>query len=551
MKIYSCDCCGFKTRKLTNYNAHLKTKKHLKKIVEQNGSIGSNGSISFIDPSISPKIIKEYRCLYCQKNFSKNSHMHRHMKKCKLKKNIEVSGLYIMWNHKMVDEEGNMYYKLGRTSHRKSRIYSYASEYGIKAEEVKFLYEVEVKNEILGEKLLFNILENFRIDKVRELFKVPFELARQALDDVSYTMMKHKYDKLPELSQDKIDILMNYEKKDEEDDSDCDSDIDKLNYNTYLYLKDIINGDYELIKETKEKKEKYDKKIFNCRYCEKVFNKRSGKSRHEKKFCKKRDLSKTKDNDILLIVKKQIEDQNKKLEDNFKKQMEEQKEENKRLAKELELVKNRKSVPSVVNNIVTDKMMLVQLNKMPPKKFLNKYCYNTPTLDDLIKFVQEEKITLSDANRIKGIADSQIEKRKVYLNYYYRNVIIIIQNCTKRLIEMKEIKDSYCDSTFILNDSNIRHYMEKKEYSWENNTDINKVCKIISIIGSQVNSVYNLNCPILSKDDELFVAKEILKLNDWSNKKDILINSINKDDILMTENIIKKKYEITDNKLIL
>jgi len=275
-------------------------------------------------------------------------------------------------------------------------------------------------------------------------------------------------------------------------------------------------------------------KIIKCKYCGKVFNKRSGKSRHENKFCKKRDQSKEKGNknDILLIVKKQIENHKKEMEEMNKKL----EEENKKLAEELELVKNQKSVPSVVNNIVTDKMMLIQLNKMPPKKFLNKYCYNTPTLDNLIDFILEHKITLSDAKRIKSIKDSNLEKRKVYLNYYYRNVIIIIKNCTRRLIEMKEIKDSYCDSTFILNDGNMRHYMEKKEFSWENNTDINKVCKIISIIGSQVVNIHHLDCMQLSKDDELYVAKEILKLNDWTNKKDLLIKSINKDDILMIEN---------------
>ena len=48
---------------------------------------------------------------------------------------IEKSGLYIMWNHKMVDDENNNYYKLGRTSNRESRLNSYASEYQIKKED--------------------------------------------------------------------------------------------------------------------------------------------------------------------------------------------------------------------------------------------------------------------------------------------------------------------------------------------------------------------------------------------------------------------------------
>ena len=39
-----------------------------------------------------------------------------------------------------------------------------------------------------------------------------------------------------------------------------------------------------------------------------------------------------------------------------------------------------------------------------------------------------------------------------------------------------------------------------------------------------------------SHTDPLFKSSKILKLNDWTNKKDLLINSINEDDILMIEN---------------
>jgi len=36
MKLYECTYCGFKIIKLTNYNLHFKTKKHLKKIKQEN-----------------------------------------------------------------------------------------------------------------------------------------------------------------------------------------------------------------------------------------------------------------------------------------------------------------------------------------------------------------------------------------------------------------------------------------------------------------------------------------------------------------------------------
>merc|ERR1711981_595543 len=111
----------------------------------------------------------------------------------------------------MVNENGDMYYKLGRTSSRKTRIASYAKEYNIKTSEVKFLYEVEVQNEKLAEKLVFNILEDYRIDKVRELFIVSFEIAKDVLNYVAFTIMKFKYNKISDLNQDNINTLMDFE----------------------------------------------------------------------------------------------------------------------------------------------------------------------------------------------------------------------------------------------------------------------------------------------------------------------------------------------------
>ena len=62
---YNCECCDFNTSRLSHYNNHLKTKKHLKK------STGDN----ICQP-------KKYICEDCGKTYKDRSGLHRHKAKC-------------------------------------------------------------------------------------------------------------------------------------------------------------------------------------------------------------------------------------------------------------------------------------------------------------------------------------------------------------------------------------------------------------------------------------------------------------------------------------
>ena len=103
MVIYICELCGFETKHTTNYEKHCLTLKHLRNLEksdkEKNKVCESemnpnepemNPNEPEMNPNEPEKDKIEYKCQYCQKIFSTNSHMRRHEKKtCKIKFKLE------------------------------------------------------------------------------------------------------------------------------------------------------------------------------------------------------------------------------------------------------------------------------------------------------------------------------------------------------------------------------------------------------------------------------------------------------------------------------
>ena len=82
---YNCNFCGYKTIIRTHYIKHLKTKKHLSKEKEQEIKIKENESkMNPNESKMNPtESLKKYICQFCNKGYSTNSNLHKHLKKCK------------------------------------------------------------------------------------------------------------------------------------------------------------------------------------------------------------------------------------------------------------------------------------------------------------------------------------------------------------------------------------------------------------------------------------------------------------------------------------
>ena len=110
MVTYSCELCGFSSVYSTRYRDHCMTRKHLRNLdtfeKEKNmvcqkknqqkitQMTPNDPQMTPNDPQITPndpQITPKYSCNYCGLNLSKNCHLHRHLKTCKVKKEYDES----------------------------------------------------------------------------------------------------------------------------------------------------------------------------------------------------------------------------------------------------------------------------------------------------------------------------------------------------------------------------------------------------------------------------------------------------------------------------
>ncbi len=118
MTIYTCEICIFNTHRLSDYNRHLKTKKHraieecsIKNtkelmVMSQNEPQMSQNepAMSQNEPVILQKDIKTYPCDYCEESFSTMANKRRHeIHRCKENTNISNS---------VITKQGNQIKKL-------------------------------------------------------------------------------------------------------------------------------------------------------------------------------------------------------------------------------------------------------------------------------------------------------------------------------------------------------------------------------------------------------------------------------------------------------
>ena len=84
--IYECSLCNISTHLKTDFKRHINTRKHQNAIKNNENLEGHLKNLKYVDPN-GPKMDPngpkmDHKCKYCNKYYSNNSHMNRHMKKC-------------------------------------------------------------------------------------------------------------------------------------------------------------------------------------------------------------------------------------------------------------------------------------------------------------------------------------------------------------------------------------------------------------------------------------------------------------------------------------
>jgi cell division protein FtsB len=123
MVTYTCELCGFSSIYSTRYRDHCMTRKHLRNLerIEKEKTMVCDSQMTPNDSQMTPndsqmtpndsqifsKVEKEYICEYCNKKMSKNSNLHRHYSKCKVKKKYDDDTYRIKAENEKLKEEVN------------------------------------------------------------------------------------------------------------------------------------------------------------------------------------------------------------------------------------------------------------------------------------------------------------------------------------------------------------------------------------------------------------------------------------------------------------
>ena len=509
----TCEFCQKRFTRTTGLKKHLQIcsqrnidqKSNLGLISNNLGSISTNqGSISTNKGSISNSVINLeniYICSYCKLNLSSKSNLTRHYKSCKKIRPIEKSGLYCMWNEKMIDDEGINYYKLGRTSSRESRISSYAHQYGLPKSKIKFLYEVEFKDEVFAERFLFYLLDKFRIYKNQELFKISFELLKKTIDELKEMLCNINVKHNNGIILDNFELLMNVELDDVEENNE---DIEEKKY-----LLSIINGDYEIIEKTKEIKVKNNlNKIHKCQFCNKIFTTRQGKSKHLQ-TCK---------------VKKKKEE-----EENNNMQIEILKKEVKELKEEL-----KENKGTIINNNHNN-------NNYNTINYLNLNFQNMQTIEDFLeKLKNKYKLSISDRKCLLNTFN------ECGIDAFAETFSIIMKKYQSEQVE----KGLLPTMPIVCTDGNLRSMKEYHENGWQTTYSDSNIDKMINISNDQIYESENTMVFLKSKDRKK-IHNRIKKDNTLINLEEIKKNYVSKTgDIVNLElyenSIIKDEKDIPE-----
>ena len=163
----------------------------------------------------------------------------------------------------------------------------------------------------------------------------------------------------------------------------------------------------------------------------------------------------------------------------------------------------------IQNNIIT----------MNPIKFLNTYCSNNPTFEEVITKIKDSE--LSDIN-LDSLNEGIISNNKTILG---SEIDAIIKKANKMVIDTNNIKTGTCDNVLFVNDGSGRKFITKGNPGWDyyQNDDLldSATCELLEKTIQKFN-----NSALFSKKERETINKVIKFNNDYSKYKEHLLKDI-------------------------
>ena len=265
-------------------------------------------------------------------------------------------------------------------------------------------------------------------------------------------------------------------------------------------------------------------KEFLCSICGRGYTRKNNYKRHiEQNRCKpvdtKKKLKRTKKESLV----DQINELSKKLavQDKI---MESQEEHFRGILKEkercIEILREQNQ------HITTSHFQIIQNNiiDMNAIKFLNSYCNNNPTLDEITTKIKEGTISEKDSKLIRDAI--QTGNLKIVGNVINR----IMKTTNQELIFEKGALSGFCDNVIFCNDGSGRKYIAKGEPGWtyfSNDDPLDKtIIEIVDKTDKQNKNKIKEDVMYLPVKERTSVAKFVKKQNDWNHSKDIVMKNI-------------------------
>ena len=291
----------------------------------------------------------------------------------------------------------------------------------------------------------------------------------------------------------------------------------KMNQNEpNWFIEKSMNRNEPAMNQNEPKKNEPGNLSLNCMYCSKKFKTCASKRRHELHRCPKKDEFM-----VPKVVEKQVTDTNKEVIEALREQnrlvqqfMEQKLEKFEAVLEEkercIELLKDQIGTTSNHN---TFNLIKNDIYTMKPLEFLNTFCINNPSLEEVIGMIQHSGLHADEQNRIR---EASAMKAKHAIAKEFDS---ILKSRNRELISNQPLT---CDSVLFSNDGSNRRYIAKGQKEWQFYSTDEPLDSTTDVILEKVNG--DVEEPILmNKKERTNINNSIKRLNDFSDiRKSVL-----------------------------
>ena len=245
---------------------------------------------------------------------------------------------------------------------------------------------------------------------------------------------------------------------------------------------------------------------FKCQFCFKEFKSKPSKRRHELHRCKKKNSE-----NVVLIdeLKKQTELVQQLLEEktsHFEAVLNEKEKYIDILRDKMSSTTNHNTFNIIRNNIYT----------MKPLQFLNTFCINNPSLEQVVNCIQDSNLSEEEVKRIKEA--SQLDAKHIIAKEFDS----ILKKHNQELIQDKPLT---CGNVLFSNDGSNRRYIAKGNREWQFYSSDDNLDTSTQVIMDKFND--SVDRPVhMSKKERSMIHRHLKNMNDFNKSRDALLNTL-------------------------